>query len=79
MKTRIVFRSKILDVSRKDRIVTARKENPADPQSEVVVEREDLGWTILLEGSRERLFVGDEHPGFSAGDKVVVSIEKDGP
>ena len=77
MKTRIVFRSKVLDVSKKDKIVSARKENPHDPQSGVVVEKRDLGWTILLEGSKERLFVGSEHPGFEAGDDVVVTIEKE--
>ena len=74
MKTRIVFHSKVLDVSKKDRVVGARKVD-----DEVVVDRRDLGWTILLEGSRERLFVGDEHPGFEAGDSVVVTIEKEGP
>jgi hypothetical protein len=69
---RIAFRSKVLDVSKKDRIVGARKEG-----DEVVVDRRDLGWTILLEGSRERLFVGDDHPGFEAGDPVLVTIEKE--
>ena len=77
MKTRIVFRSKVLDVSKKDKIVSARKD-PHDPQGEVIVDRRDLGWTILLEGSKERLFVGSEHPGFEAGDPVVVTIEKEG-
>lgn len=74
MKTRIVFRSTVLDVSKKDKVVSARKEG-----DDVIVDRRDLGWTILLEGSRERLFVGNEHPGFEAGDKVVVTIEKEGP
>ncbi len=73
MKTRIIFRSKVLDVSKKDKVVGARKVD-----DEVVVDRRDLGWTILLEGSRERLFVGDDHPGFEAGDAVVVTIEKEG-
>lgn len=79
MKTRIIFRSKVIDVSKKEKIVSARKENPSDPQSGIVTDRRDLGWTILLEGSRERLFVGFEQPGFEAGDSVTVTIEKEGP
>ena len=78
IKTRIIFRSKVLDVSEKDKVVGARKEDPHDPQSPIIVDRRNLGWTILLEGSRERLFVGTEHPGFEAGDAVVVTIEKEG-
>lgn len=71
-KTRILFRSKVLDVSKKDKIVGARKDG-----DQIIVDRRDMGWTILLEGSRERLFVGNEHPGFEVGDSVVVTIEKE--
>lgn len=35
-----------------------------------------LGWYVLLAGSYEAIYVGDEVPTLNAGDKVRVTIEK---
>lgn len=43
---------------------------------DVVVVRENLGWSVLFEGSHERLFLGYEKPDLQAGDPVRITIEK---
>lgn len=37
---------------------------------------EDLGWYVLFSGSHERLYVGEENPGFAQGDEVEIVIRK---
>lgn len=36
----------------------------------------NLGWFILLDGSRERLFVGLDEPAIRVGDEVEILIRK---
>ena len=40
------------------------------------VPRQKLGWFILMAGSRESLFVGEEKPEIEVGDQVEVVIQK---
>lgn len=35
-----------------------------------------LGWFVLLTGSWEKLYVGQEEPGLKRGDLIKVTIEK---
>ena len=67
------FYTKVKKAERKKRIKRAHRQSGSDT---IITEDEDLGWAILLEGSWEWLFVGDEDPEFRAGDKVEVTIEK---
>lgn len=46
-----------------------------DASGDAHTEEEALGWAILLEGSLEWLFVGEEKPDFAVGDKVRITIE----
>jgi hypothetical protein len=39
------------------------------------IEQRKLGWFILLEGSWESLYIGDERPQLEVGQRVVVTIE----
>lgn len=36
----------------------------------------DIGWFVLFNGSRERLFFGTEEPSFNKGDKVKITFER---
>ena len=67
----IKFRTRVKRCERRTRIKRAWKIG-----EEVRTESEDLGWAILLEGSYEWLFVGEEEPGFAVGDVVQISIGK---
>jgi hypothetical protein len=64
-----VFHTTVLKVEERNRVRRAWKEG-----DEVKTDMENLGWYILLDGSREGLFVGFEKPGFMVGQKVTVTI-----
>lgn len=67
-----LFRSHVKSIERMSRVVRAYTR---DGKTEL--EREDLGWFILLEGSHEKLYIGsDEEPTLKPGDEVVVVIRK---
>jgi hypothetical protein len=64
-----IFHSTILKIEEKSRVVRAWKDG-----DDVKTDMENLGWYILLEGSREGLFVGLEKPEFMVGQRVTVTI-----
>jgi hypothetical protein len=72
----IKWHSKIKKLERKRELARSWKAIPGDPNSETMTEYTELGWAILLEGSMEWLFIGQEEPPpeFKVGSKVVVSI-----
>lgn len=66
----IKFYSKIKKIERVQRLKSAWREG-----DEIKTKYEDKGWFILLEGSWEALYVGEEEPkGFRVGDEVEVTI-----
>ena len=67
----IKFRTTVKRVERKHRVARAWKVGDS-----VRTEQEDLGWAILLHGSFEWLFIGDEPPDFTNDDTVEVTIAK---
>jgi hypothetical protein len=67
----IQFYSRVKKVERKSRLLRAWKVG-----DEIKMEEQNLGWFILLEGSWEYLYVGNEEPAFSIGDDVAVTIVK---
>lgn len=64
------FLSRVVKVERKSSAVRAHKEG-----DEIKVERQDLGWFVLLEGSRESWAVGFDEPDLKVGQRVQVTIE----
>lgn len=38
-----------------------------------------LGWYLLMEGSYEALYLGNEKPPFVSGDPIRITIEKSSP
>jgi len=73
--TGISYRSTIKKLGKRDRAVRARKTKNADGSDGIEVEREFLGYGVVLDGSHECL-VFDEPPPFEVGDKVEVTIKK---
>jgi hypothetical protein len=76
MSTVIKIYTSILKIERKSRLVRAWKKDIRDISSEVLSESEDLGWAVLLEGSAEWLFIGQQEPppNFTVGKKVAVTL-----
>jgi hypothetical protein len=71
----IAFYSKIKKIERKTRLVRAWKTGPN--KEDVKSETEDMGWYMLLEGSWEYLYIGNEAPkNLATGDEVIVIIGK---
>jgi hypothetical protein len=72
----IKFKTIIKKMERKRELLRSYKVAPGDPNSETLSEYQDLGWAILLEGSKEWLFIGKEDPPpeFKVGCKVEVYI-----
>ncbi len=68
------MRSKIVKLEEKTRARRAYRKDPLDPSSEVVVERESLGWFATLEGNLASLRVGDDDSGVKVGDQVTIAI-----
>jgi hypothetical protein len=67
----IKFNTKIKKLEQKSRTLRAWKDG-----DDVKTETEDLGWYLLLEGSRESLYVGRTAPELDEGDPVVVTIAR---
>lgn len=59
----------VLDIARLDKVSRVDKDGTQHVK--------DCGWFILLEGSRERLFLGMDEPSLQTGDKIRVTIEKE--
>lgn len=74
---RLVFFSKIVDLSEREQITSTEVLDRQKPVSfdNVRVSKKQLGWFMRLEGSRESLFVGEQKPGFEVGQRVRVTIE----
>lgn len=68
----ISFRSHVKKIEFKKRVVRGRMEG-----DKAVLDEEDLGWFVLLDGSHEFLHVGTEKPDFSVGQQVTVKISGD--
>jgi hypothetical protein len=60
--TKITFHTKIRKLERKTQLVRS--------------ETKDLGWYVLLEGSWNSLYIGEECPDWHVGDEMRVTIEK---
>jgi hypothetical protein len=70
MSHRISFKSTVRRLELKQRLVRAWKEG-----DDVQTEYQELGWYILLDGSHEYLYVGEDKPiGFEIGKLVTVEI-----
>ena len=68
----IKFYSKVKKIEQRKRLVAAWKDELGD----IKTEHENMGWFMLLEGSWESLYVGDDAPeGFKEGDEVEVLIK----
>jgi hypothetical protein len=72
----IKWKTTIKKLERKMQLIRCWKKIPGDPNSETVSVTADLGWAILLDGSLEWLFIGNEEPpkDFQVGKQVEVSI-----
>jgi hypothetical protein len=71
----IAFYSNVKKIERKNRIKRAWKTGPN--KENIETEKEDMGWFMLLEGSWEYLYVGNEPPkNLAVGDRVIVMITK---
>lgn len=67
----IKFKTRVKKLERKNRVRRAVKVG-----DKVKIEDEDLGWAILLEGSWEWLFIGEDDANLKVGDEVEVTIAK---
>lgn len=47
----------------------------ADGKNIYEIEREDIGWFVLLENSHEWLFLGFDEPALKVGQSVTIRIE----
>ena len=68
--TNYVFKSKVLKIEQKSRVLRAWKEG-----DDVKTDIEQLGWFMLLEGSFESIYMGEEKPAFGVGQSVTVTIK----
>ena len=77
--TRIVFHSRIVKLEKRDRLIDTQiidRNKPATPDN-VAQTRENLGWFMVLEDSREAIYVGEEKPeGWEIGDVIKITMEK---
>lgn len=70
-KTAYAIYTQVVSVTQEEYAVRGRIVN-----GEAIVEKQDLGWYVLFEGSHEKLFLGWDRPELSAGDKVKILIER---
>jgi hypothetical protein len=71
-KTKMIkFYSKIKKVENKSRIKRAWKE-----EDKICTEEENIGYYLLLEGSWEFLYIGEEEPELKVGDDVEIIIQR---
>jgi hypothetical protein len=69
-KTAYAIYTRVVSVTREEYAVRGRI---VDGQA--IVDKQDLGWCVLFEGSHEKLFLGWDKPNLAAGDKVKILIE----
>jgi hypothetical protein len=67
----IKFKTRVKRLERKKRLKRATKVGDS-----IKTEEEDLGWAILLEGSWEWLFIGEDDANMKVGDEVEVTIAR---
>lgn len=66
--------TRVADIAKEVRTTTTHR----DERGEFGVQYHPIGWFVLFEGSRERLFVGHEKPrDLNVGDVVWISIQKE--
>jgi len=73
----IKFYSRVHKIEHKRQLIRSWKTGKKTEEGgdEVKAEYKDIGWFMLLEGSWEYLYIGDEEPrGFKVGDEVEVTI-----
>jgi len=67
------FNSKIISIKEHFEPVNWRME-VQDGKKIPVCDQHSIGWYVKLEGSWESMYVGDEKPNLTEGEKVTVSI-----
>ena len=65
------FHSRIKKIEQKRRAVRGYVDQDS---GQTMVEYEDIGWFIMLDGSWESWYVGKEQPDFKIGQAVSVTI-----
>lgn len=73
IKTAYVIFTRVISVTEEEYAVRGRV---VDGQA--IIDKINLGWYVLFEGSHEKLFLGEDRPQLSAGDKVKILIERQG-
>lgn len=66
-----VIKTRVIKVEEKTRVLRARKSG-----DDIITDRESLGWFILIDGSREALYIGMDKPtDLVDGQSIVIRIE----
>lgn len=71
VKIRYKFNTTVKAITKEKLLLGARVVN-----GETVMEFTEIGWFILLHGSGEKLYIGEEQPLLEIDDHVTVTIEK---
>jgi len=74
MTTAYSFRTKITSIKEHFEAYNWRMEPGEDGKKVPVCNQRSIGWYVMLEGSRESLYVGDQKPELAEGQKVTISI-----
>lgn len=75
--THYLIDTEVVDIQRKSRARAAVPvgKDPATGKSIYEIEREDIGWFVLLKNSHEWLFLGFQEPKLTPGQKVTIRIQ----
>jgi hypothetical protein len=77
MTTKYSFKTKILSVKEHFTQQNWRLEKQDNGEKKPTCDNVSDGWFIILEGSRESIYLGDARPDLVEGQKVTVSITPD--
>lgn len=75
---RYVFHARITKVEHKRRAVRAHKV-ANDPNAEIAVEYEDLGWFLHIDPFAVSISVGNAEPPWRAGQAITLTVEEARP
>ena len=70
--TRFIIPTKVKKLEQRSRAVRVRR---LPGQEDPVVDREDLGWFLVVEGGQASFFLGLERPDLKEGEAINVIIE----
>jgi len=75
---RYVFHSHVVDVKERQRALRSRKTGRKleDGKDEIVVDYENLGWFVFIDGFPDSIGVGEIRPEWSPGQKIKIVIEE---